>query len=319
MTTAPSPQRAPTAGSDFADPEKTWTQAMLAGDFERAWRVSDRVLERRLLSGEPCWHRPRHEQWVWRGEGFGGKRVLVRCYHGLGDTIQFIRFAAPLREVASHVAVWAQPELLRLVGSVQGVDRVLPLHEGDPDLLYDVDIEVMELPHALRLTPSALPQGVPYLSLPADHNPPVRDPHPRVGIVWRAGNWDPRRSVPAALMARLSALPGLRVFSLQRGDGLREVEQTGAADLSSDDVDAAAAAIKQLDLVVAVDTMVAHLAGALGVPVWTLLHSEADWRWMRSRDDSPWYPTMRLFRQRAPGDWNSVLDDVAAALRDRFR
>ena len=293
-------------------------QAMLGGDFERAWRVSDGVLAQRLSAKEPCWNVPRHMQWVWRGEPLAGKRVLVRCYHGLGDTLQFVRFAAPLRAAASDVAVWVQPELLSLVASVPGVDRVLPLHDGDPGVAYDVDIEVMELPHALRVTLGTLPGRVPYVfprQAPARF---PRDGRSLVGIVWRAGNWDPRRTIPPGLMARLGAVPGVELVSLQRGHSPQELGETGARDLSSGDGEAAAQIIRELDLVVSVDTMVAHLAGALGAPVWTLLHSDADWRWMRGREDSPWYPTMRLFRQRRPGDWSGVIDEVAAALANGF-
>ena len=261
---------------------------MLVGDLERAWRVSDGVLARRLAAGEPCWNAPRHLQWVWRGEPLAGKRVLVRCYHGLGDTLQFIRFAAPLRAVARDVAVWVQPELLSLVASVPGVDRVLPLHDGDPGVSFDADIEVMELPHALRVTLAALPGCVPYVF---PRQAPVRlprDGRALVGIVWRAGNWDPRRTVPPGLLARLGAVPGIELVSLQRGHSQQELEETGARDLSSGNSEVTARIIRELDLVVCVDTMVAHLAGAVRGPVWTLLHSDCDWRWMRGREDSPW-------------------------------
>ena len=153
------------AGAQTPAPD-AWSAAMRAGDFERAWEISDRVLRRRVASGETCWHWPRHLQFIWSGVPLTGQRVLVRCYHGLGDTIQFIRFAAALREIAREVLVWAQPALLPLVATADGVDRVLPLHDGTPDTEYDVDIEIMELPHALRTTLASLPQRVPYLQPP---------------------------------------------------------------------------------------------------------------------------------------------------------
>lgn len=113
-----------------------WTQAMRRGDFAAAWRISDNVLRTRMSRGETCWHWPRHHQFVWSGAPLAGRRVLVRCYHGLGDTIQFIRFAAPLRRQASGVIVWAQPALMPLLAGAEGVDEVLPLHDGDlPGLL----------------------------------------------------------------------------------------------------------------------------------------------------------------------------------------
>src|SRR5215217_1607145 len=143
---------------DLLNPEDDeWMAAMRRGDFARAWRISDAILNERLASGETCWQLPRHFQNIWDGTPLSGKRVLIRCYHGLGDTIQFIRFAAPLRAIAPEVIVWDQPELMELVRSVRGVDRVLPLHNGAPGVDYDVDVEIMELPHALRVQPDTIP------------------------------------------------------------------------------------------------------------------------------------------------------------------
>jgi hypothetical protein len=292
-----------------------WFAAMRVGDFERAWEISDEVLRRRRATGATCWHWPRHLQFVWSGVPLAGKRVLVRCYHGLGDTIQFIRFAARLREAAREVLVWAQPSLLSLVATADGVDRVLPLHDGTPEAEYDADIEIMELPHALRIAFGSLPGPLPYLRLPAI----PRDPMPhgdglRVGLVWEAGGWDPRRSLPTAVVSQLAGVRGVRLFSLQRGPAREQAAALGATDISTESASEAAARMSQLDLIISVDTMAAHLAGALGLPVWTLLQAECDWRWMDRAEDTPWYPTMRLFRQPWPGDWDWVMDQVLAAL-----
>src|SRR4051812_37088295 len=138
-----------------------WMAAMRRGDLMLAWQISDAVLKRRLESGTVCCNWPRHLQFVWTGAPLAGKRVLVRCYHGLGDTIQFLRFMRPLRALASEVTVWAQPALVDLAARAAGIDRVLPLHEGTPDVGYDVDLEIMEVPHALRV--STIPGDVPYL------------------------------------------------------------------------------------------------------------------------------------------------------------
>src|SRR3954452_6301325 len=127
--------------------ESEWTAAMRANDFARAWAINDRDLARRIARNAPKHEGPRHLQHIWRGEPLEGARVLVRCYHGLGDTLQFIRFAAPLRRVAREVIVWCQPELMGLVKSVAGVDRALPLHDGTVDVEFDVDVELMELPY----------------------------------------------------------------------------------------------------------------------------------------------------------------------------
>src|SRR3954468_15056403 len=125
---------------------------MQGGELQRAWQISDRSLQEYRASGAVKHSGERHQQRIWRGEDLRNKRVLVRCYHGLGDTIQFIRFAKPLREIARQVIVWAQPELVALLRQVDGVDQVFPLHDGTPDFGYDTDIEVMELAHALRVT-----------------------------------------------------------------------------------------------------------------------------------------------------------------------
>ncbi len=290
-----------------------WTRHMLDGDFEAAWKVGDEIL--RARAGTPCWHLPRHEQAVWDGTPPDGKRVLVHCYHGLGDTLQFVRYAPRLKSVAAEVAVWAQPALLPLLRTAAGIDRLLPLHDGPPDASYEVNVEVMELAHVFRSTLATLPDEVPYLHAPPA--PLARDGRLAVGVVWEAGDWDRRRSVPAHRLRPLARIPGVVLHVLQRGEALARLDEELGVVSGSDDVRTAAEMMRALDLVVTVDSMPAHLAGALGVPVWTLLHSDPDWRWMRDRDDSPWYPTMRLFRQERPGDWAPVVERVAAELEAR--
>ena len=288
-----------------------WMAHMRRGEWEAAWRVSDAVLRSR--AGRTWYHLPRHEQPVWNGAPLEGKRVLVRCYHGLGDTLQFIRFLPRVRALAAETVVWAQPELIPLLRTARGTGRLLPLHDGTPEVEYDVDVEVMELAHLFRATPGTLPAEVPYLH--ADPAPLPHDGTLRVGIVWRAGGWDDRRSLPVSVLAPLAEVPGVTLHVLQRGPGLEERPPGFGVVSGSDSVTEAARVVRALDLVVTVDSMPAHLAGALGVPVWTLLHAEADWRWMEGRDDSPWYPTMRLFRQERPGEWAPVVARVVAGLR----
>ena len=136
-----------------------------------------------------------------------------------------------------------------------------------------------------------------------------------VGVVWQAGDWDPLRSVPPALLATLGEIPGVVLHALQRGRALAEWRAGFGPVSGADDVAATARVMQSLDLMISVDSFPAHLAGALARPVWTLLHTAADWRWMEEREDSPWYPTMRLFRQARPGDWDGVIAKVAAELR----
>ena len=291
---------------------------MRRGDFASAWNVSDAALRSR--AHVPCAHLPRHQQYLWNGDTLDGKRVLIRCYHGLGDTIQFVRYAPLVRAVARSVVVWAQPPLVEILRSASGVDHVLPLHDGSPEEGYDLDLELMELPHVFRSTLETLPARVPYLQVPPVPAPFALHgesaPRYRVGLVWQAGDWDARRSVPVSLLATLAEIPGVTLHALQRGRALSEWRDEFGPISGSDGVVGTAQVMQALDLVVSVDSFPAHLAGALGRPVWTLLHSAPDWRWMHEREDSPWYPTMRLFRQPRPGDWTSVVAKVAAALRE---
>jgi len=279
---------------------------MRTGDWEAAWRVSDRLSLRRRHErlGHPL---PRHLQSVWNGESLAGKRVLVRCYHGLGDTIQFIRFIAPLRRRADNVILCAQPQLLPLLDTVPGIDTLLPLHDGVPAAEYDVDIEIMELAYALRITLETLPAVVPYVGRSTTAAPREADSRPHVGLVWQSGTWDPRRSVPLELIQQLTDIKEIRWKVLQRGPALAAWPAHSAELPAITTLMEEAAQLRALDLLISVDTFSAHLAGALGVRTWTLLPAAADWRWMDDREDTPWYPTMRLFRQPEPGDWKSVI------------
>jgi hypothetical protein len=267
----------------------------------------------RERAGKPCWHLPRHLQHIWNGSPLTDKRVLVRCYHGLGDTIQFVRFAPLLKHLAREVILWAQPPLIPLLRTADGIDRILPLHDGAPDVEFDVDIEIMELPHALRITPDVLPARVPYFDVP----PRTRHEQDEltVGVVWKSGDWDDSRSIPFARMQQLiSQVERISWQVFQRGPALQEWKgQFGTVPRITDVLDEAAA-MQALDLLISVDTMSAHLGGALGVRTWTLLPAQADWRWMEQCDETPWYPTMRLFRQQRAGDWKTVIERVAMEL-----
>ena len=292
---------------DVADANE-WMRLARSGDFEGAWCVSDRIRQRRR--GHRDWTMPRHFQHVWDGSSLVDRRVLVRCYHGLGDTIQFIRYAPLLKAVARQVIVWAQPALLPLLRSAHGIDRLLPLHDGAPAIEYDVDIEIMELPYAFRTTLSAVPCDVPYLAaVPLA----LGARRPRVGIAWRAGEWDTRRSLDFSLVRTLLEETHVCWYGLQLQCGADE-HHAALHQLDTRGLLRTARAIGAMDLVISIDSMPAHLAGALGVPVWTLLPHHADWRWLSGRCDSPWYPTMRLFRQPRPGEWSAVIDDVREAL-----
>lgn len=293
-----------------ADP---WVRYMRRGEWERAWALGDTAM--RELAGCDFRHVPRHLQYVWTGAPVEGRRVLVRCYHGLGDTLQFIRYIPALARVARGVVVWAQAALLPMLGQVPGIDVLLPLHDGTPDAEYEVDVELMELPRVLRLRPTELPTAVPYLRAePLALTGSGSDPRPRIGLVWQGGDWNPERSMAFGAIAPLAAIPGIRPLIVQplaaeAGWDGRTGEYPGEFDIP-----AFARLLASLDLLVTIDSMPAHLAGAMGIPTWLLLHHDPDWRWMEGREDSPWYPDMRLFWQQEPGDWDSVVARVAGAL-----
>jgi hypothetical protein len=250
---------------------------------------------------------------LWDGTPLDGRRVLVRCYHGLGDTIQFVRYASIIRDRVRELTFWAQPALLPLLSSLSAIDRLLPLHEGHLDSAGAVDVESMELPYVCRTTLESVPAAVPYLHAPAVALDRSRGP--AVGLVWRAGEWAAHRSLPFRLLEPIVSQPATW-YVLQAGAGLTERPPTFGTLAGTHNLSEAASVIGSLDLLITIDSMAAHLAGALAAPVWLLLPADADWRWMTGRDDSPWYPTMRIFRQPQAGDWGPVVSRVAACLRE---
>ncbi len=283
---------------------------MFLGEFERAWQESDDIAAR----GAPDCHR------LWDGTPFDSKRVIIRCLHGYGDAIQFLRYAPCVKSRAREVIVETHPEMVALVSRCQGVDRVVTWGDGSQDGKFrdwDRQIEVMELPRAFRTTLGTIPSPIPYFSVTRRSSVP-RGSRRNVGILWESSQWNPLRSIPFPEMCRLLQVPGISFYSFQRGTAKADlaaapVPVIDTSETSPDILDTAADLL-EMDLLITVDTMAAHLAGALGRPVWTLLHWDADWRWMLDRSDSPWYPSMRIFRQPSPGDWTSVIDRVLAEL-----
>lgn len=296
------------------DSGREWAAAMRAGDFERAWRISDMLIPENVRSTAGLKHTgPRHLQRIWRGEPLAGASVLVRCYHGLGDTLQFVRFVKPLRRIAREVVVWCQPELVGFLSQCPDIDHILPLHDGTPEVAFDVDIEIMELPHALRVSAADLEQ-VPYLLAPAE---PFGDAGPalRVGLVWQAGSWDDRRSISEQELRPLLDVAGVQYHALHPDAKISHGAMVSSAVAS---IEQLASRMRSLDLIVSVDTMAAHLAGAVGCPTWIVLHRDADWRW-GSGDHTVWYPTVRLFRQAVAGQWSAPLEAMAESLRAMVR
>ncbi|MFL6504624.1 MAG: ADP-heptose--LPS heptosyltransferase, partial [Candidatus Udaeobacter sp.] len=253
------------------------------------------------------------EESTWRGEPLDGKHVLVRCCYGLGDTLQFVRYVPLLRRAARHVTLQAQASLARVLEQVEGIDSLVTRRNQVPPENYDVAMELSELPHVFRTSIQTIPTQIPYIHVVPRSFPATTDM--KVGLVWQGSDWDPRRSVPLQLFAGFERVARLTLHIVQRGRALMERPKGFGINSGHDDVYEAARTIAALDLILTIDSMPAHLAGAMGVPTWTLVHSHCDWRWMENRTDSPWYPGMRLFRQKDAGDWPPVIAAVKQELQ----
>jgi len=264
---------------------------------------------------------PEQGQPAWEGGNPSGQRVLVYAEQGHGDTIQFLRYAQGLSERGATVLLHCHPSLVHLFEDAAGIDSVSSF--GDPPAEFETYAPLVSLPHLLRQAEPDSAPPAPYLSAPSALKLPDGENVLKVGLVW-AGNPlhddDANRSVPLTTLGPLLEIKNIRFFSLQVGD--RSLETIGqgkvenltdlAPDLSN--YQDTAAAISALDLVISVDTSVAHLAGALGSPVWLLLPRIADWRWPREGERTPWYPTMRLFRQEDDAGWPPVIGRVRESL-----
>ncbi len=264
---------------------------------------------------------------VWDGSNLNGKTLLLHAEQGMGDTIQFIRYAAIAAQKGGRLILTCHPELIRLLSAMPGIDQVIPL--GFPLPEFHTYAPLMSLPRILGTTIDTVPNQIPYLPVVPSSLKLASPPGTqlKVGIVWSGGHLYKRnasRSCPLTYFQQLLQIPQLAFYSLQKGITQTELQELGWSSLVTDlndqlqDMADTAAAIAQLDLVITVDTSVAHLAGSLGKPVWTLLSYLPDWRWMLHREDSPWYPTMRLFRQSQPGDWEGVFVKVEKELRKKL-
>jgi tetratricopeptide (TPR) repeat protein len=297
---------------------------LMLGDFERGWEGYEaRWVNGKSLADAFGAHFP-----GWRGPGRAGERVLVMNDHGFGDTIQFCRYLPLMTAAGVEPTFLCPPRLHRLISSLTGVRLVAERPTGER---FDAQIALSSLPRAFATRLDTVPAAVPYLAAEPER---VRKWAARIGaegfkigIVWQ-GNPNPEadmaRSAPLAAFAPLAAIPGVRLISLQVGDGVEQLADLPAGmkvETLGDDFDVGpdgfvdtAAAMAALDLVVTCDTSVAHLAGALARPTWVALKQDAEWRWLRDRDDSPWHPTMRLFRQARRGDWSGVFAAMAGEL-----
>ena len=307
--------RAVEAGPDNVHARKNLGMVeLLCGDFEAGWRdyaARHRADGTRRVPGIP----------EWRGEGLYGRRLVVTAEQGLGDTIQFVRFLPRLTAMGASVVFVAPPSLADLVKAMPGAGTVVAAGGRLP--AGDLQVALMDIPGLLKIRPKTIPAGPAYLDAPAAMElPKRRDGAFTVGLVWRGNpqhRGDRHRSIAPDLLFALGAVDGVQLYSLQVGEPMpAQARRPVPVDLSRRLKSFAdtAAAVQALDMVVSVDTAVAHLAGAMGRPVCLLLPAGPDWRWLRDRADCPWYPTMRLFRQPAAGDWQTPLNALTAHLGD---
>lgn len=282
-----------------------WVRAMRAGDHERAWAVDEQHAASRPPRARNDPALPYHRRWVWDLRPFAGRGVLVRCYHGLGDTIQYLRFLPELRRRAASVTLEIQSRLISLLGDSPPADVVLPFDVAQPLASGECDIEIMELSFALRTPPRACVP--PYLCVA-----PARLPPRTIGICCRAGDWDEARSIPPELLAPLCV--GRDCIALDPRPSPLPVRNPEGCPY---DMAQTAALVAGVSLVITVDTMIAHLAGALNRPTWLLLKHEPDWRWSPKSGRSEWYPSLCLYVQRTRGAWAEVAERVGRDL-DEF-
>lgn len=313
-------------------------ELMLRGDYLRGLPLHEEAGRARDASAESQYTQPR-----WDGSDLHHRRILLHSNQGMGDAIQFFRYVPMVRARGGQVILLSYPPLRRLLGSQEGVTQFIGRDQAtfgsqwiveqgaEPLPQFDVHCLLMSLVRIFGTTLESIPAHVPYIVPDAslvEHWRQRLAGEPaaiKVGLVW-AGNPNPpsnrKRSTTLAAMAPLADVSGVRFYSLQKGEAAGQarhpphgMELVDWMQEVSDFADTAALAVN-LDLVISIDTSVAHLAGALGLPTWVALPFAADWRWLRQRSDSPWYPTMHLFRQPRIGDWEATMKQIAAELQN---
>ncbi|PWT83062.1 MAG: glycosyltransferase [Acidobacteria bacterium] len=308
-------------------PDAHWGRSLawlLAGDFERGWPEYE--------SRWQCKPFPQRTfaQPAWDGSPLDGKRILVYAEQGLGDTFQFVRYLPLVKRQGGRVIFACHERLVPLLRSCEGIDQFTTERDATPPL--DVHVALLSLPMIFRTTLATVPAKVPYLSAEAGlieqwRREVMALPGFKVGIAWQGDPGyalDNLRSIALPHFEPLARVPGVSLVSLQKGPGAQQVAElndkfpltdwSSRLDVAPGAFMDTAAVMRSLDLVICSDSAVAHLAGALGVPVWLALPYSPDFRWMLHREDSPWYPTMRLFRQTSPCDWKYVFERMAREL-----
>jgi len=294
---------------------------LLAGRYKDGWPDYEWRWKARGFSGRP----PKIDASPWLGQNLAGRRIIVHCEQGMGDVIQFARYLPLLVRRGATVTFFSPANLVRLLRPLSAEIEIIGTMNGSE--AFDFQCALMSLPHRFGTELASIPAPVPYLAaeddLIARWKARIGEHGFKIGITWQGnpeGKIDRGRSIPLAEYIPLSRLPGVRLISLQKTHGLEQIPTlppgTGV-EVLGDDFDAGpdafvdtAAVMANLDLIVTSDTSIAHLAGALSLPTWVAIKHVPDWRWLLEREDSPWYPTMRLFRQQTDGDWKSVFAKI---------
>lgn len=289
---------------------------LLLGRFEEGWKDYEYRFKREKAI-QRNFNRPR-----WNGEIFENKKLLIATEQGLGDSIQFIRYISRVKERGGEVILECQKGLMKLFENFPGVDKIV---ESGTEVDFDFYIYITSLPSIFNTNLDNIPDYPPYIRadpiLVERAKKFFNTKNFKIGISW-AGSpnniEDKKRSVALEKFKKLFEIPGVDFFSLQKGEAAKQIENSKVIDLSCimNDLPETAAIIENLDLVISVDTSIAHLAGAMGKPCWTLIQWLPDWRYLLDRKDSPWYKSMKLFRQPKAGDWDSVFDEVGRELKN---
>lgn len=302
--------------------EARWNRSLillLLGRFKEGWEEFEYRFKKEKPGDSRVFHKPK-----WDGSSLQGKRILIISEQGFGDNIQFIRYVPLVKERGGYVILECRKELKRLFENFLGVDEFVEKGSDIENIKFDFYIHLMSLPQVFNTNLDSIPNKTPYLKADAElvkkFKAKINTDNFKIGIAW-AGNPhqenDKNRSTRFEKFKILKEIHGVDLFSLQKGEASKQLtgEIVSFADDITDFADTASV-IESLDLIISVDTSVAHLAGAMAKPIWTLLTFTPDWRWLLDRNDSPWYPGMRLFRQTKSGDWDSVFEEVGKELKN---
>lgn len=303
---------------------RAFTYLML-GDYENAWKAHEFNLKNQSKNAEAL-------RMLLRTGTISGKRILLTMEGGIGDTINFLRYADRLKQMGAIIYVAIQKELIPLCSRCPYIDKLFVNGQAMPQ--HDARATLMSLPALLYDTESTMASNVPYLNADPTlvefwKEPLHADKNIKIGICWQASVHNDvsrmpiaRRGIPLTKLITLAQIPNISLYSLQKIEGLEQLKDIEKypnvmipdSSFDKDPFMDTAAVMMHLDLVISVDTAIAHLAGALGRPVWLLLPYATDWRWIHNRTDSPWYPTMQVFQQPAPFDWDTVMQNVQTQL-----